>query len=245
MLVETPATPDGAPRRGPRAQGRDGSSVRSMFDRIAPTYDKLNHLLSAGVDKAWRAELARGLPVPVGRVLDLCAGTLDLGHMIWMEHPDADVVAADFAVEMLRLGKDKLPDPKLCGADALALPFRDQSFDVVVCGFGVRNVSDLAACFREVRRVLRPGGTFAVLEFFRAEKRLTRLFHSLYNTRVLPTVGAAVSGDDDAYRYLAESMERFHSLDEAKELMASCGYGEVSGRDLLFGVASILQGVRV
>ncbi|AKU89829.1 ubiquinone/menaquinone biosynthesis methyltransferase [Vulgatibacter incomptus] len=229
---------------GPQAQGHDGASVRSMFDRIAPTYDKLNHLLSAGVDRAWRTELARELPDPCGRVLDLCAGTLDLGHAIWMEHPEAKVTAADFAVEMLRRGRNKLPDALLCGADALALPFKDESFDVAVCGFGVRNVSDLAACFREVRRVLKPGGTFAILEFFRPEKAITRAFHSLYNRRVLPTVGAAVSGDGDAYRYLAESMERFHSLAEAKELLASCGYRDVRGRDLLFGVASILSGAR-
>ncbi len=231
--------------RGPQLQGHDGGSVRSMFDRIAPTYDKLNHLLSAGVDHAWRASLARGLPDPAGRVLDLCAGTMDLGRAVWMEHPQAKIVAADFAVEMLRRGREKVPDAALCGADALALPFRDGSFDVAVCGFGVRNVSDLAACFREVRRVLRPGGTFAILEFFRAEKAITRIFHSVYNRHVLPSVGSALSGHGEAYRYLAESMERFHSLDEATALMADCGYGQVQGRDLLFGVASILQGVRI
>lgn len=244
-MSSTGTSPGVAPTgRGPQAQGHDGSSVRSMFDRIAPTYDKLNRLLSAGVDKAWRADLARGLPDPVGRVLDLCAGTLDLGQMIWKEHPEAEIVAADFAVEMLRRGKEKLPDPMLCGADALALPFRDESFDTVVCGFGVRNVADLAGCFREVRRVLRPGGTFAVLEFFRPQRAITRIFHTVYNRRVLPTVGAAISGDGNAYRYLAESMERFLSLEEAKALMTECGYEDVSGRDLLFGVSSILQGVK-
>lgn len=230
--------------QGPQVQGHDAGSVRSMFDRIAPTYDRLNHLLSAGIDKAWRTELARELPDPLDRVLDLCAGTLDLGVAVRKEHPQARVVAADFAVEMLQRGRHKLPEAALLGADALHLPFRDASFDAVVCGFGVRNVVDLGACFREARRVLKPGGTLAVLEFFRAEKALTRFFHKVYNRQVLPTVGAWLSSDDGAYRYLAESMERFHSLEEAKTLLADSGFEEVRGRDLIFGVASILRGVR-
>lgn len=229
---------------GPEAQGKNAESIRSMFDRIAPTYDRLNHLLSAGVDRAWRVELARELPDPCGRVLDLCAGTLDLSLAVLGEHPTAEIVAADFSVEMLERGRHKLPHVSLFAADALALPFRDESFDVVVCGFGVRNVSDLNACFREVRRVLRPGGTFAILEFFRPRGPLTRLFHRIYNQGVLPAVGAKISGDDEAYKYLADSMERFFSLEEAAEMMEACGYERVRGRDLLFGVASILKGVR-
>lgn len=229
---------------GPEVQGKSPESVRTMFDRIAPTYDRLNHLLSAGVDRAWRVELARELPDPCGRVLDLCAGTLDLSVAVRREHHRAEIVAADFSVEMLERGRHKLPDVSLFAADALALPFSDESFDAVVCGFGVRNVSDLDACFREVRRVLRPGGTFAVLEFFRPRGSLGRLFHRIYNQGVLPAVGATISGDDEAYQYLADSMERFFSLEEAVEKMKSCGYDRVIGRDLVFGIASILKGVR-
>src|SRR5690606_3617293 len=103
-----------------------------------------------------------------------------------------------------------------------ALPFRDESFDAVVCGFGVRNVSNLEGCFTEVRRVLRPGGTFAILEFFRPRSSLTRFFHRVYNQGVLPAVGARISGDDEAYQYLADSMERFFSLEEAAERMEAC-----------------------
>lgn len=235
-----------APTRGfgPQAQGKDAQTVRSMFDRIAPTYDRLNHLLSAGIDRAWRVELARSLPDPCGRVLDLCAGTLDLAEAVANEHPGAEIVAADFSLEMLLRGRHKLPRVSLFVADAMALPFRDGSFDAVVCGFGVRNVADLEACFREVRRVLRPGGTFAILEFFRPRGALSRLFHRVYNQGVLPAVGAKLSGDDEAYQYLADSMERFHSLEEAAALMEACGYARVEGRNLVFGVASILKGVR-
>lgn len=229
---------------GPGAQGRDAESVRSMFDRIAPTYDRLNHLLSAGIDRAWRVELARELPDPCGRVLDICAGTLDLSVAVLGEHPSAELVASDFSAEMLERGRHKLPHVPLHVADALALPFPDESFDAVVCGFGVRNVSNLGACFREARRVLRPGGTFAVLEFFRPRGPLTRFFHRVYNQGVLPAVGAKISGDDEAYQYLADSMERFFSLEEAAELMESSGYERVVGRDLVFGIASILKGVR-
>lgn len=229
---------------GPQAQGQSAQTVRSMFDKIAPTYDRLNHVLSAGIDKAWRVELARGLPHGSERILDLCAGTLDLAVAVSKEHHQAEIVAADFSVEMLARGRHKLPSATVIGADALHLPFRDQSFDAVVCGFGVRNVADLEGCFREVRRVLRPGGVFAILEFFRAEKPLTRLFHRLYNQGVLPSVGAMISGDRSAYQYLADSMERFHSLEEARELMERCGYDGVEGRDLIFGIASILTGRR-
>lgn len=230
--------------RGPQAQGHDGTSVRSMFDRIAPTYDTLNHLLSAGVDNFWRTQVARQIPDMPQRVLDLCAGTLDLGNAVQKEHPSAQLICADFATEMLRRGAHKMPQAGLTGADALKLPFKDESFDAAVCGFGVRNVADLAGCFREVRRVLKPGGVFLVLEFFRPEKSITRFFHSVYNRRVLPTMGAAISGDKDAYQYLADSMERFHSLPEAVELMGTCGYDHVSGQDLFFGVASILKGTK-
>jgi ubiquinone/menaquinone biosynthesis methyltransferase len=215
-----------------------------MFDRIAPTYDTLNHVMSAGVDVMWRTQVARSLPDPCGRVLDLCAGTLDLGATIRKEHPSAELVCADFATEMLRRGEHKLPGAPLVGADALHLPFQDGSFDAVVCGFGVRNVADLEACFREVARVLKPGGVFAVLEFFRPERAVTKLFHSLYNRHALPTLGAAISGDRAAYQYLADSMERFFSLEEAKALMGRCGYRSAAGQDLFFGVASILRGVR-
>lgn len=231
--------------RGPQAQGHDGSTVRSMFDRIAPTYDTLNHVLSAGVDHFWRTMVARELPDPCGRVLDLCAGTLDLAVAVQKEHPGAQIVASDFAVEMLRRGAHKMRDVALVGADALRLPFRDESFDAAVCGFGVRNVADLEGCFREVWRTLRPGGVFVVLEFFRPERAMTRFFHKVYNRQVLPTVGAAISGSREAYQYLADSMERFYSLEEAKGLMASCGYGDVRGQDLFFGVASWLRGTKV
>jgi len=233
-----------AAAHGPQAQGHDGATVRSMFDRIAPTYDTLNHLLSAGVDNFWRTVVAREVPDPSPRVLDLCAGTLDLAVAVQKEHPYATVVGADFAVEMLRRGAHKLIDPPLTGADAMRLPFKDASFDAAVCGFGVRNVADLAGCFHEVRRVLKPGGTFVVLEFFRPERAVTRFFHNVYNRQVLPAVGAAISGDRGAYQYLADSMERFFSLAEAKELMASCGYEKVEGQDLFFGVASVLKGTR-
>ncbi len=232
------------PLKGPQAQGHDGTSVRSMFDRFAPTYYTLNHLLSAGVDNFWRTCVARELPDPLGRVLDLCAGTLDLGVAVHKEHPGAQVVCGDFAVEMLRRGAHKLPNAALTGADAMNLPFKDESFDAAVCGFGVRNVSDLAGCFREVRRVLKPGGVFVVLEFFRPERAMTKFFHNVYNRKVLPTVGAAISGDKHAYQYLADSMERFFSLEEAKALMGSCGYRDMKGQDLFFGVASILKGTR-
>lgn len=229
---------------GPAAQGADGRSVRSMFDRIAPTYDRLNHLLSAGIDRRWRTLAARHVPEGARDVLDLCAGTLDLSAAVLAERPGARVVGVDFAVEMLRLGQAKLPGVSTAGADALALPFREASFDAALCGFGVRNVEDLPACLAELLRVLRPGGTLIVLEFFRAERAVTRAFHRIYNRHVLPAVGAAVSGDGTAYRYLAESMERFVTRAGMEELMAAAGFRRIAGQDLSLGVASIVHGER-
>lgn len=229
---------------GPSVQGQDGRSVRSMFDRIAPTYDRLNHLLSAGIDRRWRALAAREIPADATRVLDLCAGTLDLSAAVLAARPGARVFAADFAVGMLRLGRSKHPQVSLAGADALHLPYAEGSFDAALCGFGVRNVENLPSCLTEVRRVLRPGGVFVILEFFRAERAVTRAFHHVYNRHVLPAVGAAISGDGSAYRYLAESMERFVNRSGMEALMGECGYADVRGRDLSLGVASIVRGAR-
>jgi len=220
-------------------------AVRGMFDRISPTYDLLNRLLSFGVDRRWRrralGELTRELPQ--GPLLDLCAGTLDLSCELREAVPDRTVVAADFAREMLVAGRDKAP-VALAVADAQRLPFADGSFAGVVCGFGMRNLADTRAGIAEVARVLKPGGAFVVLEFYRPTRPLTHVFHTLYGRMLLPAVGRLVSGDAAAYRYLSDSMLGFLTREQFEQAMRQAGLRDVHGTDLTFGVASIVRGVK-
>ena len=223
------------------AAGAHGDAARSMFERIAPTYDTLNRLMSAGVDRRWRARtIAELRDAPRGPVLDLCAGTLDLTAMLVRACPGDRVVAVDFSPAMLEAGRPKAPSVETVVADATALPFADGEFSAVVCGFGMRNLSDPAAGAREVRRVLRAGGVFVTLELFRPTRLVTRAFHRAYGRVVLPAVGGWVSGDRAAYRYLAASMAGFFTRDEYEGVLRGAGFHRVRGQDLTLGVASIV-----
>jgi demethylmenaquinone methyltransferase/2-methoxy-6-polyprenyl-1,4-benzoquinol methylase len=229
----------------------EGADVRGMFNRVARRYDAANRIMSAGVDVLWRRKairwLADGLRVDGAserpRVLDLGAGTLDGALEIARRIPGARVVAADFAGEMLRVGRGKIPRGAVIethAADGHRLPYRDCAFDGAFSAFCVRNFATLAVAMRELRRVVRPGGRVAILEFFRPE-RPRFFFDRIYNGRVLPLVGWAVTGDRDAYRYLPESIERFCSRDEFSTLLTESGFQGVEGRALFpSGVASLV-----
>jgi len=221
--------------------GAPAGEVRAMFARIAPTYDLLNHLLSARRDVAWRRAAAAALDTNVGRVLDLCAGTGDLALEIARRRPHAKVVAGDFCFEMLALGKrkglSKAVAPATC--DALHLPFRDASFDAVTAAFGVRNFENLAAGLREMRRVTSPGGQLVVLEFFRREAAWQDAPFRMYFRHVLPAVGRLVSHDRDAYTYLPQSVGKFATRREFAALLDRAGYGDVRWRELTLGIATL------
>jgi ubiquinone/menaquinone biosynthesis methyltransferase len=221
-------------------------AVRRMFDRISPSYDLLNRLLSWGVDQRWRARALDLLTesLPEGPVLDSCAGTLDLTAALARRAPARSLVAADFAGAMLRRGRTKTPGAMLTLADATRMPFASGSFAGVVCGFGMRNLADVRAGIAEAHRVLRPGGAFVILEFFRPGNTLTRVFHAVYARAVLPWVGHAVSGDGEAYRYLSRSMRAFLSRAEMEDALREAGFRDVRGEDVTFGVASIVRGVK-
>ncbi|MBN2574721.1 MAG: ubiquinone/menaquinone biosynthesis methyltransferase [Deltaproteobacteria bacterium] len=218
-----------------------------MFERIAWRYDRANRLLSAGVDVLWRRRAVRLLLAGLGdspQILDLGAGTLDGAIEILRQRPAARVCAADFARGMLAVGRRKKGAAQVAAqvADAHALPYRDGVFDGAFSAFCVRNVRDLAGAARELRRVVRPGGRVVILEFFRPGRR--RLFwDGLYNARVLPLVGRAVTGDAAAYRYLPASIAGFITRVEFEARLAAAGFAEVSGSDLFPGrVASQVVG---
>jgi ubiquinone/menaquinone biosynthesis methyltransferase len=217
-------------------------AIRGMFDRIAPTYDRLNRTLSLGIDARWRKRAIAALGELAGaRVLDLCSGTGDLAAELGRRWPGAHVFAADFARAMLAAGvhSGKLAAPAL-QADALKLPFADGTFDAALCAFGVRNLDDPLAGLRETARVLRPGGRFAVLEFFRPTSGPRRLLHAVYNRNVLPAIGGLVSGDRGAYRYLAASMEGFVTRAGFDALARDAGLEVELSVDLFPAVASLV-----
>jgi 4-hydroxy-3-polyprenylbenzoate decarboxylase len=219
-----------------------GSANRAMFDRIAPTYDLLNKLMSFGVDRRWRARAIAQLGRPTGPVLDLCAGTLDLSAMLEEAFPGERIVACDFSAKMLERGKDKVARTEAIVGDALALPFESGSFGAVICGFGMRNLADLRAGVREARRVLRPGGTFVTLELFAPKLLRTRALHRAALRSALPLLGQVVARDREAYAYLAESMEGFVTRDQYETILREEGFEAVESADLTMGVAAIVKG---
>jgi ubiquinone/menaquinone biosynthesis methyltransferase len=212
-----------------------------LFDQIAPSYDALNRILSLGSDRRWRRRAIEMLgPLDGKWLLDVCAGTLDLSQL--GEQAGARVVAVDFARAMLERGRPKLKSASVLCADAMRLPFLDGTFDAVVCGFGLRNLPHARHGLAEMHRVLATGGRLVVLDFFRPERAATRAIQTLYNRRVLPLVGGALSGDRAAYEYLARSIERFASVEEARAMFTEAGFSFVRSEELTLGVAAIVVG---
>jgi demethylmenaquinone methyltransferase/2-methoxy-6-polyprenyl-1,4-benzoquinol methylase len=224
------------------------SYVQRIFSEIAPRYDLLNRLLSGGIDRSWRRAAIAKLGVErrlAGTYLDLCAGTLDVGAAVSRTRGfRGAVVGADFAEPMLRAGHGKAPAAVLTPvvADALALPLGDATCDGAIVAFGIRNVIDMPAAFAEVLRVLTPGARFVILEFSTPRFALVRWTYELYSRRVLPLVGALISGHPTAYRYLPDSISKFPSAERLKQIMSDAGFAHVAVTSLTFGVAALHVG---
>lgn len=217
------------------------SRIARMFDRIAPTYDLLNHLLSANVDQAWRRRAVALLDAGPGeRVLDACTGTGDLAVAL-REGGAGDVTGVDFSPEMIRLAQEKAGEHiGFQVADVLHLPFEDGAFDAATVAFGVRNFQDLAAGLSELGRVLRPGGRLLVLEFSRPPNTLVRGVYETYSMLVLPMIGNLVSGGaDNAYAYLPRSVQAFPDPKRLAGLLEGAGFARVDVHPLTFGIATI------
>lgn len=227
------------------AAGGPAVDVREMFDRIAPRYDAANRIMSVGIDVLWRRKALKPLLGGLGegaRLLDLGAGTLDGALEIMRQRPDARVVAADFARQMLRVGRRKRGAEVVAthAADGHHLPYGEAVFDGAFSAFCVRNLRDLPAALAELRRVIRPGAPLVILEFFRPE-RPRLFFDRFYNARLLPLVGWAVTGDRQAYRYLPDSIDQFLTRRQFQERLRAAGFGDAGGEELFpAGVASLV-----
>jgi demethylmenaquinone methyltransferase / 2-methoxy-6-polyprenyl-1,4-benzoquinol methylase len=224
--------------------------VQRIFSEIAPRYDLLNRLLSLGIDRRWRQVALRRLAwtdAPQGTFLDLCAGTLDVGAELTRQRGfGGRVFAADFAEPMLRAGAGKAPADVLVPvvADALALPARDAAFDGAIVAFGIRNVADLEGGLREVRRTLKPGARFVILEFSTPRVRLVRTAYLFYFHRILPLIGRLISGHRTAYTYLPRSVANFPETDVLAAAMTRAGFRDVRWETLTFGIAAVHVGTK-
>jgi demethylmenaquinone methyltransferase/2-methoxy-6-polyprenyl-1,4-benzoquinol methylase len=265
----SPPNAGAVPPKGTRFEGAGseadaGLAVRDMFSQIAPRYDLLNHLLSMQLDRVWRRRVARRVrPILLrgdARVLDLCCGTGDLAFSLRRAPGTrAQIVGADFSHAMLVRARAKsldgdsgrravpLREPgalPVFEADALRMPFADGSFDLVTTAFGFRNLANYEDGLREIFRVLRPGGTVAILEFTEPPPGMMGDLYRWYFRNVLPRIGAFLSGDAKAYSYLPASVSRFFRPAELAGLMTAVGYRAAEYKVWTFGTVALHIGVK-
>jgi demethylmenaquinone methyltransferase / 2-methoxy-6-polyprenyl-1,4-benzoquinol methylase len=222
--------------------------VREMFTAIAPTYDRLNRIISLRLDQRWRRDAVRRLGwerAPEGMYLDLCAGTLDFGATLARQRGfGGRVVGADFVQRMLRLGRGKSSRLAPVNADALSLPFPDHTFDGAMVGWGVRNLMDLDAGLSEAARVLKPGARLVILEMTLPPNPGLRRVYQFYFRRVLPRIGRMISKHTTAYTWLPESTQAFPGPQELARRMERGGFRDVRYELFLGGVTALHVGTR-
>lgn len=220
--------------------------VRGIFDAIAPSYDRVNRVISLRLDLRWRRRALRLLDwerEPRGRYLDLCAGTMDFGALLAREPGfRGSIVAADFVPRMLRHGRGKHPLLRPVAGDALELPFPDAAFDGAVVGWGLRNLMDLDAGLAEARRVLRPGARLVALDMSMPPHQPMRGLYLAYFDHVLPAVGRLMSKHTTAYKWLPESTHVFPEPPELARRMEAAGFDDVRFERYLFGVTAAIVG---
>ena len=218
--------------------------VRGMFGRIAGRYDLLNHLLSFNLDKRWRARTVKRvsniLARPDARVLDLCCGTGDL--LLALQGPA--VLGSDFCHPMLLEARRKSPGAPLFEADALALPLKSNSLDLLTCAFGFRNLANYEKGLDEFLRVLKPGGVAAILEFSQPTNRVFGALYRFFSMRILPRIGGLVSGSPDAYSYLPESIRTFPGADDLAARIKSAGFKRVEFERMTGGAVALHLGYK-
>jgi len=266
MAADSTTIAPGARPDGISSADEVPENIRAMFDTIAPTYDRANHLLSFGLDRMWWSRAARTvqhiLARPDALILDLCSGTGDLTLALSQHRPKLShisgsrrgapesgesvqpvpLLAADFSPRMLALARPKFAGHNIITfeADALNLPFPDASLDLVTFAFGFRNLADYAAGLTELHRVLKPGGEIAILECNQPDG-LIGWSYSLYFRRVLPVLGGLISGKPRAYAYLPDSVERFPRPPQMKQMIAAAGFIRTEWTGYTFGTAGLYR----
>jgi demethylmenaquinone methyltransferase/2-methoxy-6-polyprenyl-1,4-benzoquinol methylase len=236
----------GTTPRGTAGEHEAARWVREMFGRVAFRYDLANHLLSFNIDRYWRrrtvARVRGVLENPEARVVDLCCGTGDL-LLAFERAGRARLYGADFSHPML-LEACRKGAACLLEADALRLPLRHASVDLVSSAFGFRNLANYQAGLEEIRRVLRPGGTIAILEFSQPPNRLFDALYNWYSRHILPVIGGALSGTREAYEYLPASVRKFPSAEELADKMRAAGFGHVEFERMTGGIVALHLGTR-
>lgn len=220
--------------------------VREMFDAIAPAYDFMNRAMTFGIDRLWRRRAVRLMrDIPHADVLDIATGTGDLAILMAERLDGSHVTGVDLSEGMIEIGRRKVAERGLDGrislttGDCLSLPFPDNSFDCITCAYGVRNFENLAAGYKEMERVLRPGGLLVVLELSTPQSPVVKPFYSLYTRFLIPTVGRMVSKDTRAYSYLPESIAPVPQREEMCRVMRDAGLTDCRYIPLTFGTCTI------
>lgn len=214
--------------------------VQGMFGRIAGRYDLLNHLLSFNLDKRWRARLVKRVALnPDARALDLCCGTGDVLLAL-----GGTVLGSDFCHPMLLEAQRKSPGSPLFEADALSLPLKNNSLDLITCAFGFRNLANYDRGLEEFLRVLRPGGVAAILEFSQPTNRAFGALYGFFSTRMLPWIGGMISGSRDAYSYLPESIKKFPGAEDLAAQMRRAGFQRVEFERMTGGAVALHLGYK-
>lgn len=223
--------------------------VRSLFGRIAPRYNLMNRLMTAGLDLRWRRiAISEAQLPPAGCLLDLATGTGDIALMALKSDPSLWVVGADFSLGMMRIGQERSGGNRVawCGADAMQLPLPDNTFDAVISAYLIRNLSpdQIEAAFREQVRLVKPGGRVVCLDATPPPETVLKPLIVLYLNQIIPLVGGLLAGDRCAYTYLPRSTQAFKAPDELAALMSAAGLSQVRYRRFMMGVMSLLVGLK-
>ncbi len=222
-----------------------GSVVRDLFDRIAARYDVANTAMTGGMDGLWRRRAAALMDVPHdARLLDVCCGTGALARALARKVPDGEVVGLDFSSRMLDVARAHpgYSNIRYLQGDALALPFADSYFDGATMGFSMRNIVDIGACLKEIRRVLKPGASFVNLEIGKPSNALWRRLFYFHFYRLVPLIGGLVGGDKAAYRYLPQSLVNFPDAGALSQMFQESGFAHVQAVRLLGGAVTLHVG---